>query len=69
MKKVRRKLFIILNIHCLKIKSIDIGKVGSASILYIVIRIKNEERVLEEGLKGYAEYKKKVKCRIIPFIW
>ena len=35
----------------------------------IVIRIKNEEKVLEAGLKGYSEYKKKVKYRLIPFIW
>lgn len=35
----------------------------------IVIRIKNEERVLDSGLKGYMEYKKRVKHRIIPLIW
>ena len=35
----------------------------------IVIRIINEEKVLTEGLSGYAEYKKKVKYRLIPFIW
>ena len=34
----------------------------------IAKRIKNEEKVLEEGLEGYAEYKKKVKYRILPFI-
>ena len=32
-------------------------------------RIKNEEQVLTEGLNGYSEYKKKVKYRMIPFIW
>lgn len=32
-------------------------------------RIRNEEKVLEEGLEGYAEYKKKVKYRMIPFVW
>ena len=32
-------------------------------------RIKNEEKVLEEGLKGYKEYKQKVKYKMIPFIW
>ena len=32
-------------------------------------RIKNEEEILEKGLKGYKEYKKKVKYRLIPFIW
>lgn len=35
----------------------------------IVIRILNEEKVLTEGLIGYAEYKTKVKYRLIPFIW
>ena len=28
-----------------------------------------EEKVLEEGLDGYAAYKKRVKYRILPFIW
>ena len=32
-------------------------------------RMRNEEKVLEEGLTGYAEYKKKVKYRVIPFLW
>ena len=35
----------------------------------IVKRIKDEEKLLEEELEGYAEYKKKVKYRLIPFIW
>jgi len=35
----------------------------------IVKRIINEEQVLEKELKGYKEYKKKVKYRLIPFIW
>ena len=35
----------------------------------IVKRIKNEELVLEKELKGYKEYKKKVKYKLIPFIW
>ena len=32
-------------------------------------RIRNEEAVLEEGLAGYAEYKKKVKYKVIPLLW
>ncbi len=32
-------------------------------------RIRNEEKVLEEGLPGYVEYKKKVTKKVIPFIW
>lgn len=35
----------------------------------IVVRIINEEKFLEKELKGYTEYKKKVKYRLIPFIW
>lgn len=41
-------------------------------LVYPVIiakRINNEEKVLEKDLKGYTEYKKKVKYKIIPFIW
>ena len=40
-----------------------------AYIPIIVKRIKNEEEVLEQDLKGYKEYKQKVKYRLIPFIW
>ena len=35
----------------------------------IVIRLKDEEELLTRELSGYAEYKQKVKYRIIPFIW
>lgn len=35
----------------------------------IMLRIGNEEKVLEQGLQGYAEYRKKVKYRLFPLIW
>lgn len=35
----------------------------------IAKRIKNEEAFLEKELNGYAEYKNKVKYRLIPFVW
>ena len=41
-------------------------------LVYPVIiakRIRSEEQVLEQGLKGYIEYKKKVRYKVIPFIW
>ena len=38
-------------------------------IVVIVVRILNEEKVLEAGLEGYTEYKKRVKYRLLPFIW
>ncbi|MBR7132715.1 MAG: isoprenylcysteine carboxylmethyltransferase family protein [Clostridia bacterium] len=37
--------------------------------IIIALRIKNEEAILTEQLEGYAEYKQKVKYKIIPFIW
>ena len=35
----------------------------------IAVRIRGEEKLLEAELAGYKEYKKKVKYRMIPFIW
>ena len=35
----------------------------------IIKRINNEEKVLEKELKGYKEYKREVKYKLIPFIW
>lgn len=42
------------------------------TLLYIpiiVLRIKNEEKVLAEGLPGYREYMRKVRNRLIPHVW
>ena len=41
-------------------------------LLYIPIiakRMRNEEKILEEGLEGYTDYKKRVKYKVIPFVW
>jgi protein-S-isoprenylcysteine O-methyltransferase Ste14 len=35
----------------------------------IIIRLKDEEALLTRDLPGYADYKKKVRYRILPFIW
>lgn len=35
----------------------------------IIMRLKNEEIILEQGLEGYSDYKKRVKYRLLPFIW
>lgn len=37
--------------------------------IILMIRIINEEKILEEGLEGYKDYKDNVKYRMIPFIW
>lgn len=38
-------------------------------VAVIIVRIRNEEEVLEAGLAGYTAYKERVKYRLIPFIW
>jgi protein-S-isoprenylcysteine O-methyltransferase Ste14 len=43
-----------------------ISLVGTVAICY---RIVGEERMLSQELEGYGEYQKKVKYRLIPFIW
>lgn len=40
-----------------------------AYIPIIARRINNEEQVLERGLAGYAAYKRKVRWRVLPFVW
>ena len=37
--------------------------------LLMVLRIQNEEQVLAKGLAGYTDYQKRVRWRLIPFIW
>ena len=38
-------------------------------VAVIVVRIKNEEQVLLRELDGYADYQKRVRYRLLPFIW
>ena len=35
----------------------------------IIVRIINEEKLLEKELEGYSDYKNRTKYRLIPFIW
>ncbi|MBR3893572.1 MAG: isoprenylcysteine carboxylmethyltransferase family protein [Clostridia bacterium] len=35
----------------------------------IIVRICNEEKILSAELDGYADYKKRVRYRLIPFVW
>ncbi len=51
-----------------------LGSLISFGILlfYIPIiakRMRNEEIILEQGLAGYAEYRQRVRYKVIPFIW
>ena len=35
----------------------------------IAKRIRNEEAILEKGLEGYKDYKKRVKYKMVPLVW
>ena len=72
-KIVRHPMYMVTLILFLSIPLI-LGSVISLLIflfypIIIAFRIKNEEKVLEKDLKGYKEYKEKVKRKLIPFIW
>ncbi|HSR48338.1 MAG TPA: isoprenylcysteine carboxylmethyltransferase family protein [Anaerolineales bacterium] len=38
-------------------------------VVVLVVRIRDEERVLFEGLPGYSEYQQKTRYRLIPGVW
>jgi protein-S-isoprenylcysteine O-methyltransferase Ste14 len=38
-------------------------------LLLLYFRITSEETVLMRDLAGYAEYQRKVRYRLIPFVW
>ena len=40
-----------------------------AYIPIIAGRIRNEEQVLENGLEGYRDYKRRVRYKVIPYLW
>jgi protein-S-isoprenylcysteine O-methyltransferase Ste14 len=70
---VRHPMYIITIVLFLSIPLI-LGSIISFFIfliypIIIIKRINNEEKVLEEQLIGYKEYKNKVKYRLIPYIW
>ena len=43
--------------------------VMSSCVFLLVLRIKNEEQVLCQGLPGYTDYTKRVRYRMIPWVW
>ena len=61
-------LFLFLSMP-LVLGSIISFAVMLAYIPIIAKRIRNEEQVLEDGLDGYAEYKERIRYKVIPFVW
>jgi protein-S-isoprenylcysteine O-methyltransferase Ste14 len=46
------------------------GLVAIAMIVpFLVWRLVDEERLLLAQLPGYAEYRDRVRCRLVPFVW
>lgn len=43
--------------------------VGLAESLLIVVRVIGEERLLVRELPGYDEYCRRVRYRLIPYVW
>lgn len=70
---VRHPMYMITLILFLAMPLVLASPVSFAiMLLYIPIiakRIRNEEQVLEKGLKGYSDYKKRVRYKVIPFVW
>ncbi len=47
----------------------EVWLLSHAISVVIIIRTELEDKMLKKGLSGYDEYSKKVKYRVIPFIW
>ncbi|MBI4265251.1 MAG: isoprenylcysteine carboxylmethyltransferase family protein [Acidobacteria bacterium] len=43
--------------------------IAVAMVVLLAVRIDAEERLLADELDGYAEYRRKVRYRLVPFIW
>jgi len=43
--------------------------ISAIALVGLVVRIAGEEKLLTDELEGYAEYKQKVRYRLIPFVW
>jgi protein-S-isoprenylcysteine O-methyltransferase Ste14 len=43
--------------------------VSAVLALLIVVRILDEEELLTRELAGYDDYRRAVRCRLIPFVW
>jgi len=41
----------------------------AAMIPFLIWRLLDEERLLAKDLAGYTEYKKRVRYRLVPFLW
>ena len=70
---VRHPMYMATNILFLMMPLVLASPISFFIMLFylplIAKRIRNEEAVLEEGLEGYKEYKRRVRYKVLPFIW
>ena len=70
---VRHPMYMATNILFLMMPLVLASPISFVIMLFylplIAKRIRNEEAVLEEGLVGYKEYKRRVRYKVLPFIW
>lgn len=43
--------------------------IAALIVLVLAVRITREERLLDDELDGYREYRRRVRYRLVPFIW
>ena len=43
--------------------------IAAALAIFLGLRIVGEERLLDDELEGYTDYRRKVRYRLIPLIW
>ena len=46
-----------------------VALVSGVVAVVIVVRTALEDAMLADGLKGYSEYRNRVRWRLVPFIW
>ena len=70
---VRHPTYSAVLMWCISVRCIFPSKevllLALAIATVIIIRTELEDEMLKKGLTGYEEYSKKVKYRLIPFIW
>lgn len=70
---VRHPMYVgyILLFHCLPLAlgSLYAFIPGSLMAIILIVRTNLEEKTLQKELKGYKEYTKKVKYRLLPGVW
>lgn len=70
---VRHPTYSAILIWCVSIsmlfQTIGVGLVAALIAVIIIARTDREDRMLQEGLAGYADYAREVRYRLVPRIW